>query len=71
MNSFTKLFLGVLAISISALSERAQSIHADVEDLVVNDVIPAEKELSAHQSSSDKWKPHPLIEQFKVRRLTG
>ncbi|XP_033627558.1 acyl-CoA dehydrogenase family member 10-like [Asterias rubens] len=56
---------GVLAISISALSERAQSIHADVEDLVVNDVIPAEKELSAHQSSSDKWKPHPLIEQFK------
>ncbi|XP_022085749.1 acyl-CoA dehydrogenase family member 10-like isoform X2 [Acanthaster planci] len=58
---------GVLAISVSALSGRAQSMYKEVNEMITKYVYPVERELFAHQLSSNKWNPHPIIEQLKDR----
>ncbi|XP_033126637.1 acyl-CoA dehydrogenase family member 10-like [Anneissia japonica] len=58
---------GLLPITISALPMRVQNLHQQVKDFINLYIVPSEKELVSHQMSQERWTPHPLLEELKIK----
>jgi hypothetical protein len=57
---------GLLPISVSVLSPKAQDYYARVKKFIKDHVMPLEQELIQHQDTPEKWSVHPKIEELKV-----
>jgi acyl-CoA dehydrogenase family protein 10 len=61
------LFPGLLPLSVSALSPKAQKYYKKVKDFIQKEITPREKELfDFAMEHNNKWKINPLVEQLKV-----
>ncbi len=52
---------------VSNFPPRLQQLYREVREFVSEEVLPIERELLEHQSSTERWTPHPKMEQLKVQ----
>ena len=55
--------------NVSGFPPRLQALREELLGFMESEVFPNEKVLHDHQSSPDRWKPHPLINELKVRGM--
>ena len=64
-------FTGGLPINLNSLPSRVQQMHKQLTEFIDQNVFPNEAEFNRHQSSEDRWTPHPMVEQIKVDIFDG
>ncbi|XP_068681218.1 acyl-CoA dehydrogenase family member 10-like isoform X2 [Montipora foliosa] len=58
---------GALPIHLNCLPSRVQQLYSQLTDFMQEYVYPNEAEFTKHQSSTDCWTPHPLVEKIKEK----
>ncbi|XP_068750115.1 acyl-CoA dehydrogenase family member 10-like [Montipora capricornis] len=58
---------GALPIHLNCLPSRVQQLYSQLTDFMQEYVYPKEAEFTRHQSSTDCWTPHPLVEKIKEK----
>lgn len=58
---------GILIISPEGLSTKAKNLYSNLKEFIELHIYPAEQELRNYQFSENRWTPHKLIEDLKVK----
>ena len=68
-----KLYNNIIIISVALLlgdvlsyPSKLKAIREQIIRFMNDHIFPNEDTLNDHASSSDKWRPHPLIQELKV-----
>jgi len=57
---------GAVAVSVSSLPDRVQKLHAQVEQMVREEILPLEQELRDHQAA-ETWTTSEKVEELKAK----
>ncbi|XP_048581845.1 acyl-CoA dehydrogenase family member 10 isoform X2 [Nematostella vectensis] len=59
--------IGLLPVSVSSLSPRAQGFYGDVKSFISGHILPIEHELLGIEASGNRWEIHPQVEELKAK----
>lgn len=59
---------GALIFSPEGLAPPVRELYGRLKRFMQQHVYPAEPELQRHQASADRWSPHPMVEELKVKQ---